>query len=290
MGDMTREKLIKKVQSQRKMMNFLYRFSKFGKTGSGKEVFLETEAGPVRTLFYGFEDEKIKPVFFGIHGGGFILMNAEADDEMNTAFQKTADCKVVAIDYALAPEYPFPTAVNQVYAVVKEIHDNAQKYGIDPNRMAVGGHSAGGNLTAATCIGAKRSGDFSFKCQVLDFPPLDLATSPFDKPCPRGAIKPKQAATFDACYIDPKNAKDPLCSPVYATREELTNQPPAIVILAGRDSLYGEGAKYAGQLKDAGVEVELHEFLAEKHGFTYYRSKGAPKAIELMANYIKKNL
>jgi len=78
-----------------------------------------------------------------MHGGGFILMSAETDEAMNVSIYQITGCKVISIDYALAPEYPFPAAVNQVYAMVKDVHKNAAGYGIDPERMAIGGHSAG---------------------------------------------------------------------------------------------------------------------------------------------------
>jgi len=290
MAQQSREGLVRKIQKQRKMMNFLYGLSKYSSAKSGKEIYLETEAGTVRTLWYGFEDKTVKPVFFDMHGGGFILMNAEADEAMNVSIHQTTGCKVISIDYALAPEYPFPTAVNQVYAVVKEVHKNAARYGIDPERMAIGGHSAGGNLAAGACIQSVRKGEFRFACQMLDYPPLDLATSPYDKPCPKGAIKPGQAATYDACYINPAQAKDPLVSPVYAEKEELSKLPPTLIILAGYDSLHDEGAVYARLLEEAGVVVELHEFPEEKHGFTYFRSKALPRAMELITGFLDKYL
>lgn len=290
MADLAREKVVKKVQSRRKMMNFLYKLSKYNSGGDCKEVFLDTEAGRVRTLWYGAEGPGTKPVFFDMHGGGFILMNAEADGQMNAQIHREAGCRVVSIDYSLAPEAPFPVAVNEVYAVVKEVASNAEKYGIDPQRMAIGGHSAGGNLATATCIQAARKREFGFVCQVLDYPPLDLATSPYEKPCPKGAIKPKEAATYDACYIAPEQAKNPLVSPVYASPEELAALPPALVLLAGRDSLHVEGAKYAALMKAAGIEVELHDFPTEKHGFTYYRSKEVPRAMDLITVFLRMHL
>lgn len=239
---------------------------------------LKTEAGTVRTLFYGFEDKTVKPILFDMHGGGFILMNAEADEPMNASIMKSVDCKIISIDYSLAPEHPFPCAADEVYAVVKEVFTNASKYGIDPSSMAIGGYSAGANLSTVTCIQAARKKKFSFACQMLNYPPVDLATSPYGKPCPKGAIKPKEAVTYDACYIEPAQADNPLVSPVYATKEELRDLPPAFIILAGFDSLHDEGAKLAKFMEEAGVAVEKHEFPEEKHGFTYYRSKAVPKA------------
>ena len=289
MTDAERAKIIKKVSRQRKLISLIFKVTMKAFNKNAQELILWTEAGPVRVLCYGFEDKTTKPVFFDLHGGGFILMSADADARMNHMILQAVDCKIVSIDYALAPEHPFPTAVNQIYAVVKEMHSNAGKYGIDPERMAIGGHSAGGNLATVTCIQAARKGGFKFVCQMLNYPPLDLATSPYDKPCPKGAIKPKAAATYDACYRDPSQAEDPLVSPVYASREELGAMPPALIILAGGDSLRNEGEKYAGLLKDAGVDVELSEFVKEKHGFTYFRSKETPTAMKLISDFLTKH-
>ncbi|MFN8372044.1 MAG: alpha/beta hydrolase fold domain-containing protein [Anaerolineae bacterium] len=112
---------------------------------------------------------------FDLHGGGFILGSADMDEAMNLELQRRVGCKIISIEYAKAPEFPFPAAVNQVYAVVKQIYENAAQYAIDPARMAIGGHSAGGNLSTVTCMKAKKTGEFRFTCQVLDYPPLDLA-------------------------------------------------------------------------------------------------------------------
>ena len=123
--------------------------------------------------------------------------------------------------------------------------------------MAIGGHSAGGNLSTVICMKAKKEGEFQFVCQVLDYPPLDLATSPLKKPQPKGAIPPKMALMFNACYVDPAQAKDPYVSPVYATQEDLAGLPPALFILAGGDSLHDEGLKYCEMLKTAGGRVAI---------------------------------
>ncbi|MGM9537537.1 MAG: alpha/beta hydrolase [Candidatus Onthomonas sp.] len=288
MAKSKKEKVTARIRRQRRLMNFLYRLSGFADSKGGREVLLDTEAGPVRTLWYGFDDPAVKPVFFDMHGGGFILMNADADGKMCAAFAQRADCKVISIDYALAPEHPFPTAVNQIYAVVKEVHAHAEQYGVDPDCMAIGGHSAGGNLAAAVSILAGRRREFSFRCQVLDFPPLDLVTSPYDKPCPKGAIKPETAEEYDLCYVPPQQRSDPLVSPVCSSREELERQPSTLIILAGHDSLHDEGLRYSQMLEREGVPVERHEFPEEPHGFTYYGSKGGEEAISLMADYLKK--
>lgn len=255
-----------------------------------EEIFIETEFGKARTLWYGFENKNMAPIFFDLHGGGFILGSADMDEAMNLEFVKQVGCKVISIEYAKAPQFPYPAAVNQVYAVIKHVFENAERYAIDREKMAIGGHSAGGNLSAVTCLKAKKEGEFRFVCQVLDYPPLDLATSPMDKPNPKGAIPPKTAAIFDACYIDPSQAKDPFVSPVYAAQAELVGLPPALFILAGRDSLHDEGVRYCDMLKAAGVVTECYEYPNAAHGFTLGTSADAIDAISKMALFLQKYL
>jgi alpha/beta hydrolase fold. len=113
---------------------------------------------------------------------------------MNRFLCEKTGCKIIAIDYAKAPEQPFPAALNPIYAVVKHVYRNAGTFGVDPERMAIGGYSAGGNLATATCLLAAGKREFSFKGQVLIYPPLNLATNPFDKPCSQGAIRPAMAS------------------------------------------------------------------------------------------------
>ena len=290
----TREQAIKRGKQIETLQAFVRKlrllFMSPKKRSMRAEIFIETEFGKVRTLCYGFDNQEKAPVFFDLHGGGFILGTADMDHEMNLAFQEKVGCKIMSIEYAKAPDFPYPAAVNQVYAVINHVVKNADKYGLDPQKMAIGGHSAGGNLSTVTCMKAKEQGEFQFVCQVLDYPPLDLATSPYDKPQPKGCIPPKLASMFDACYVDPAQAKDPYVSPVYAAQEDLVGLPPALLILAGRDSLHDEGLKYHNMLKSAGVVTECHEYPDAVHGFTLKPSADTTDAINKMAAFLGKYL
>jgi acetyl esterase len=289
-----REQAIRRGQWLRKLATVGFRFQRLLLSHRGrsprKEIFLDTGFGPVRTLWYGFENPEPAPVFFDLHGGGFILGSADMDEALNLAFHQQVGCKVISIDYAKAPESPYPAAVNQVWAVVKHAFENAGEYALDAQKMAIGGHSAGGNLSTVTCMKAKVAGEFQFVCQVLDYPPLDLATSPLDKPRPKGGVPPWMAMVFDACYVDPAEAKHPYVSPVYATREDLEGLPPALLILAGRDSLHDEGLRYWAHLKAAGVPTECHQYPNAAHGFTLNRSDDATDAIRTMVSFLKRYL
>jgi acetyl esterase len=173
---------------------------------------------------------------------------------------------------------------------VKHVFENAGKYAVDREKMAIGGHSAGGNLSTVACMKAKKGGEFQFACQVLDYPPLDLAISPLKKPQPKGCIPPEMAMVFNACYVDPTQAKDPYVSPVYATQGDLEGLPPALFILAGRDSLRDEGLAYCEMLKTAGVVTECYEYPDAIHGFTLKSSDDTTDAIEKMVSFLMRYL
>jgi len=291
---LTREQNIKRAKQLRKLQMFVGKlqslFHNFKSRSPRKEILIDTEFGKVRTLGYGFENREKAPVFFDLHGGGFVLGSADMDEAMNIEFNRQVGCKVISIDYAKAPEFPYPVAVNQIYAVIKHVCENAERYSIDTQKMALGGHSAGGNLSTVICMKAKKAGNFQFVCQVLDYPPLDLATNPLEKPRPKGSIPPSMALMFNACYVDPAQAKDPYVSPVFATQAELEGLPPALFILAGKDSLHDEGLEYCEMLKAAEVLTECHDYPNAVHGFTYNSSADRTDALEKMVTFLGKYL
>jgi acetyl esterase len=163
----------------------------------GTEMFLETEAGGVRVLAYGLDKPGSLPLFVDIHGGGFCLGNAEMDDPFMPAVAERAGVKIISIDYSLAPRHPFPRPLDECYAVVKYAKEHAAQLGIDAARIAVGGHSAGGNLSAAICLLDGKRKELGVKALVLDYPVLDLSTDPYLKPSPKGALSPRLSRLFD---------------------------------------------------------------------------------------------
>ncbi|MDR3263742.1 MAG: alpha/beta hydrolase [Clostridiales bacterium] len=288
---MTRDKMIKRGLLIKRAMAFITKINPVKPKLVGQERFVDTVQGKIRVLEYGFDRQCIEPLYADMHGGGFILLSADIDEPMNLYLREKTKVKIISIDYPKAPERPYPIAVEAVYDVIKHYADNAAAYKIDASRIGIGGHSAGANLAAVTCLRAKEKGDLSFKLQLLDYPPLDLYTDPFDKPTPKKAIPPKMAEAFNACYVEREDASSPYASPVFASSEQLSQMPPALLIVAGRDSLHDEGVRYGGMLKDAGASVELHDFPNAKHGFTM--NKKAPdtaKALEIMADFINKNI
>ncbi|MDR2752667.1 MAG: alpha/beta hydrolase [Clostridiales bacterium] len=290
MKTLTQEQIIKRGKFTLAFSRFLTSKMGYKPAKVGKERFVDSSYGKIRTLQYGFEDKGVKPCVFDLHGGGFILGDAEFDEPMNTQFYKEAGVKIVSIRYPKAPEYPFPIPLKAVYEVITTYVKNAASEGIDPKHIGIMGHSAGAALSTSICMMAKGKSDFKLNFQILDYPPLDLFTDPAAKPQPKGALSPGMSRLFNMCYVKPEEAKDPLASPVFASRDDLVGLPPALVILAGGDSLHDEGAKYIEMLKDANVPVESKDYPNVAHGFTLKPGPETTDACALMSGYIKKHI
>ncbi|ODP29539.1 Versiconal hemiacetal acetate esterase [Paenibacillus nuruki] len=228
------------------------------------------------------------PVFVNFHGGGFVMGNPKMDDPWCSVIADRAECVVVNVDYLLAPEYPFPVPVYQSYEVVKWIAEHATELNIDATRIAVGGHSAGGNLAAAICLlNKERGNELNIVYQVIDYAPLDLDTDPAQKPQFSEAIPNDISRIFNACYLEhPEDGRNPLASPVFAP--SLTGLPSALVITAERDSLAAETVGYAKQLEEAGVTVTAKQYAGAAHGFTHNGDLAvAEDAWHLMSDKLK---
>ena len=287
-NDIDNKKLIKKALRLQFLMKF---YTKLKPAKIGKERIVDTSSGKVRVLEYGFDSSEIAPLFIDMHGGGFVLGSADMDEPMCIYFKKQTGVKIISIDYPKAPKNPYPIAIEAIYDVIKHYMDNAEKYRINSNSIGIGGHSAGANLATVICIMAKEKGDFSFKYEVLDYPPCDMSINAFDKNYPKGALSPSLVEMFDACYFNKnyETAKSPYLSPVYATKEQLSGLPTTLLITAGLDSLHDEGVRYGELLADTGVSVESHDFSESVHGFTYNKTPDSQKCQDIMVEFIKKH-
>ncbi|MBI5899995.1 MAG: alpha/beta hydrolase [Rhodocyclales bacterium] len=246
-----------------------------------EERILPTATGPVRALIHRpGRDSGPLPLFVNIHGGGFVFGLPEHDAVFCRRIAARVGCVVANLDYARAPEHPFPVAPDQCYAAVAWLAEHAAELGIDASRIAVGGHSAGGNLTAYVVAQAKARGGPDIRFQVLDYPFTDARTDPAakrvrtDKPL----LKPGLMNLFNACYVPPELAGDPRVSPLFAPLDELRGQPPALVITAEYDALRDEGDAYAARLREAGVPVRHEVFPGVDHVFTHVGPKAQADA------------
>jgi acetyl esterase len=251
--------------------------------GKVESVEIHGPGGPVPARIYTpiGSDGKVTPACVYYHGGGWVIGDLDTHDTVCRAIANESGCRVVAVDYRLAPEHKFPAAFDDAYAALKWTADNATAHFINPNRIAVAGDSAGGNLAAAVALYARSKGP-KVKFQALIYPVTqaradtasmhDLATGFF--------LEKASMDWFCDQYLEPgADLNDPRLSPLAA--KDVHGVANALVIVAGFDPLKDEGKAYAQKLKAAGVHVTLSEYPAMTHGFI---SMGAvvPQAVDAL--------
>ncbi|MFZ1989144.1 MAG: alpha/beta hydrolase [Alphaproteobacteria bacterium] len=208
------------------------------------------------------------PCLLFYHGGGFVIGNLDSHDALCRALANDAGVKVIAVDYRLAPEAKFPAAVEDAFAALKWTEANAMDLGIDPNRIAVGGDSAGGNLAAVVSILARDEGQTRITFQLLIYPWLDFLEASYSREAFASGyfLDEVTLAWFTHSYANsPDDYKDYRMSPLRAASHK--HLPPAHIMTAGYDPLRDEGRAYAEKLRDAEVPVTYKEYSGLMHGF-----------------------
>jgi acetyl esterase len=202
------------------------------------------------------------------HGGGFVLGSIESHDAVCRQLAVDSGCAVISVEYRLAPEHKFPSAVDDALAATRFVHDNARELAIDPERIAVGGDSAGATLATAVAMLARHAGP-ALAFQLLIYPVADLRS--IDTPSylenAEGYYLTRSAmAWFRDHYLSClEDRDDPRASPLACA--ELQGLPPALVITAEYDPLRDEGEAYARALVAAGVPCTLTRYDGAIHAF-----------------------
>jgi acetyl esterase len=211
--------------------------------------------------------EGLLPALIAIHGGGWWLGNLDEGDGGCRWRAQEADCVVIAVDYRLAPEYPFPAAIDDCWAATQWVFENADTLGIDPNRIAIQGGSAGANLAAAVTLLARASGSCPLVGQVLDVPCTDLtlraSRSSAEEFASGYGLSKADTAESAELYLQGADPTDFRASPLLA---DLSDLPPAFVNTCEFDPVRDDGEAYARKLADAGVPTTLHRWLGQVHG------------------------
>ncbi len=257
------------------------------------EAVVPTSVGDSRLWILrekGKTGEGALPLYVNIHGGGFVRPHMERDHLFASMVTCEAGCVTLDLDYRLAPEYPYPAAVEECFEVVRWAVAHAGELGADPGRVMVGGHSSGGNIAAAVAMKAGQTREFAIRLLLLDYPPVDLCTDPADKPHEGDTvIDPERARAYNALYVDPEAAGEPYASPLLAPPEMLAGLPQTLVITAGQDTLRFEAEQFAARLAAAGVQVTMQRFLHSKHGFMTHCREEYEKGHELYLEMMRRS-
>src|SRR5215213_2175668 len=206
------------------------------------------------------------------HGGGFVAGSVEVYDPLTRAFAKRAGCVVVSVDYRLAPEHPYPAAVDDAWAATKWVAAHAGDLGADPDRLAVAGDSAGGNLAAVVAQRARDAGGPPIRFQLLWYPATtwDTSLASFAENANAPLLNTDGVKGHSRWYLGDLDLSDMPATLAPARAKDLAGLPPAYIAVAGHDPLRDDGARYAELLAAAGVPVELHNAETLIHGYLGY--------------------
>ncbi|TIC88945.1 alpha/beta hydrolase [Nocardioides sp. GY 10113] len=216
------------------------------------------------------------------HGGGYVVGSGYANTDLVTDLAHDLGVVAVAVDYRLAPEHPFPAALEDGYAVLADLVRRSEELGIDPDRIAVAGASAGGGLAAALCQLVRDRGEYRICFQALRYPMLDDRTEPATR---RHFVwTPRSNRTAWDYYLGGSRERGGSPPPyaVPARTADLTGLPPAWIGIGDADLFLEESRAYAERLADAGVPVDLEVVPGMYHGADGVRP-AAPSVVSFLA-------
>jgi acetyl esterase/lipase len=216
----------------------------------------------------GAATEEILPALIYFHGGGWVVGDLDCYDSLCRHLANAARCAVVAVDYRLAPEHKFPAAIDDCFAATRWVAETAATIGIDSNRLAVGGDSAGGNLAAVVSLSARDCCMPPLRAQLLLYPAVDFAMNraSVERFAEGHLLTLATMRWFAGHYLrGTEDIADWRASPLRAP--DLSRLAPAFVLTAGHDPLCDEGQAYAQRLQDNGVAVQQRHIPDQIHGF-----------------------
>jgi acetyl esterase len=239
------------------------------RVGSVRDLEVQGATGPLRARHYAPEHGENAPLLVFLHGGGFVFGDLDTHDPPCRVLCRHGGMHVLAIEYRLAPEHPFPAPVDDARAALRWAQEHAAELGADPLRVGIGGDSAGANLSAAVALLAAEDGGPAPVCQMLIYPAVDRTKvyPSIDLFADGFFLTRASIEWFHLKYSGGSGAhdRDPRLGPLHAASH--ANLPPALVVTAGFDPLRDEGEAYAAALQAGGTTTVLRRFDALIHGF-----------------------
>ncbi|MBW5421431.1 alpha/beta hydrolase fold domain-containing protein [Streptomyces sp. BG9H] len=239
------------------------------------------------------ESEGPLPVLMYFFGGGWVVGSLDTSDAICRALAGKVPCVIVSVGYRLAPEHPFPAAIDDCYAAVKWVGENASQLGGDSARIGLAGDSSGGNLAAAMALMARDEKGPAIAAQVLVYPPManDAVTKSMSDNKDPMFFNAHSSEWFWSRYLsEPADGDSPYASPLKAA--DHSGLPPTLMMTAEFCPLHDEGEAYADALSRAGVPVEYHRYADLPHGFLALSSilDTSRKAFDVIAEFLRERL
>lgn len=253
-----------------------------------------TPVGDVRVRVHDPSTRPGKPALIYMHGGGWRLFSIDTHDRLMREYAMRADVVIVGVDYALAPEAKFPVAQRQIAQVVRWVRQHGAELSIDPNRIALGGDSAGGNLAIATALRLRDEHDLdSISALLLNYAAIDVRCAPeaVQRYGYEGyMLGAEEMLKFWRDYLrSPEDELDPLACPIHA---DLRGLPPTFMVIAECDILAEQNWRLAQKLRNAGTAVEASFYEGASHSFLEAMSIAAisNRALDDTARWLRKTL
>ncbi|MGA9402658.1 alpha/beta hydrolase [Haladaptatus sp.] len=259
------------VSAARSMMEERPTLAQPESVGKIEEFEIEGPDEPIPVRLYQPDgDGDNRPLVVYYHGGGFVLGDLDGVDPICRRLVNEADCVVLSVEYRLAPEHPFPAGFEDAYAAAAWASEQAAVLGVDSDKIAVAGDSAGGNFAAAVALAARDRGGPDLAHQLLIYPvvrsPVQPAPDSIEENATGYLLEADTMEWFEEQYFArPSDARNEYAHPLLA--RDLSGLAPATVVTAGFDPLRDEGIAYADRLAEDGVPVEHRNYEAMIHGF-----------------------
>lgn len=257
-----------------------------------RDLTIEGPAGPLRLRLYRPESGDALPLSIFVHGGGFVMGDLYTHDGICREVALKGDCAVLAIDYRLAPEHPFPAGLDDVLVAIRWAAGAGAELGVSTEKgIIVLGDSAGGNLAAAAALILRDAGESPLIGQVLIYPVVDYHTPPRPSYIENASgyyiTREDMIAFWDHYISDPAQADDSRAAPLRA--EDLGRLPPAFILTVQYDPLRDEGEEYGRRLVEAGGEALVRRYDGVIHGFVRLSSISptSRRAIEEIGTWIR---